>query len=107
MRSRSPCNASVGLMPGLWKGARKMPKRRRWLMGTFLRFYDGAFAGLLIRINLALDPPFPDRGLDRHDNRSLQRCHLPEKVTKVAERPRRCVHVRVRGIFFTRARSAF
>jgi hypothetical protein len=32
-----------------------------------------AFAGLLIRIKLALHPRFPDRGLDRHDNRSLQR----------------------------------
>jgi hypothetical protein len=32
-------------------------------MGTFLRFYDGAFACLLIRIKLAPDPPFPDRGL--------------------------------------------
>jgi hypothetical protein len=33
-------------------------------MGTFLRIYDGAFAGLLIRIKLTLDPPFPERGLD-------------------------------------------
>src|SRR6516162_761413 len=33
------------------------------------------------RIKLALHPRFPDRGLDRHDNRSLQRtarrCYLP------------------------------
>jgi len=31
-------------------------------LGTFLRVYDGAFAGLLIRIKLALHPRFPDRG---------------------------------------------
>src|SRR5947209_11603448 len=79
MRSRSLCNASVGLMPGLWKGARKMPKRGRWLIETFLRLYDGAFVGLLIRIKLAPDPPFSDRRLDRYDNRFLQRCHPGRK----------------------------
>src|SRR6516225_4748227 len=48
MRSRSLCNASVGLIPGLWKGARKMPKRSRWLIGDVPPLLCGAFAGLLI-----------------------------------------------------------
>jgi len=61
-----------------------MPKRRRWLIGDVPPLYDGAFAGLLIRIKLALHPRFPDRGLDRHDNRPLQRtarrCYSLERL---------------------------
>jgi hypothetical protein len=61
---------------------------------------NGALAGLLIRIKLALHPRFPDRGLDGHDSRSLQRtarrCYLPETLQRSRCAPSRGVPIFLR-----------
>src|SRR5215472_18523976 len=43
---------------GLMEGRKKNAEAQALAHGTFLRLYDRAFAGLLIRSKLALDPPF-------------------------------------------------
>jgi hypothetical protein len=51
----------------------------------------GPSFGLLTRIKLTLDPPFPARGLDQYDNRSVPRTatrrHFVSQVTKAAPMP--------------------
>ena len=78
-------------MLGLWKGARKMPKRRRWLIGFLRSFMMGPSFGLLIRNKLALDPSFLDGDFDRYDSRSTPRTatrgHLSSKLQKAAAMP--------------------
>jgi len=48
----------------------------------------GPLFGLLIRIKLVLDPPFPDEGLDRYDNRSLRRTATRRHLSARLQRPR-------------------
>jgi hypothetical protein len=42
---------AAAVEPGLWNGARKIPKRSRWLMGTVLRLMEAGSASMPEKAN--------------------------------------------------------